>query len=355
VGVTALLFFFSLAKLLRPGSPMSSATLGTEVEKVWPIVRNFSRTYANLALLGDKSFLFSPEGNAFIMYGVEGRAWVAMGDPVGPERAFPELVWQYRETADRHGGWTVFYEVAAEHLPLYLDLGLTLLKLGEEAQIPLQAFSLEGGARRRLRHTLRQMEREGCRFQIVPREEVPALLPALRTISDAWLSEKNAGEKKFSLGFFSERYVKRFPAAVVRVEGRIVAFANLWAGDLKEEVSIDLMRYLPDAPRGVMDYLFVQLFLWGRREGYQWFNLGMAPLSGLEDHSLAPLWNRVGAYIFRHGEHFYNFQGLRQYKEKYGPVWVPKYLACPGGFSLPRILTSIASLVSGGIRRAVAK
>ena len=44
----------------------------------------------------------------------------------------------------------------------------------------------------------------------------------------------------------------------------------------------------PDAPRrragGVMDFLFIQMMLWGRAQGYQWFDLGMAPLAGLERH-----------------------------------------------------------------------
>ena len=81
----------------------------------------------------------------------------------------------------------------------------------------------------------------------------------------------------------------------------------------------------------------------------------MAPLSGFEDHSLAPLWNRLGAFLFRHGEHFYNFQGLRSYKDKFAPVWEPKYLASPGGLALPRILLDVASLVSSGLKGVVAK
>ncbi|HXG18784.1 MAG TPA: phosphatidylglycerol lysyltransferase domain-containing protein [Methylomirabilota bacterium] len=59
--------------------------------------------------------------------------------------------------------------------------------------------------------------------------------------------------------------------------------------------------------------------------------------------------------MFRHGEHFYNFQELRHYKEKFAPEWTPKYLACPGGLALPRILTNGASLIAGGMRRGVGK
>jgi phosphatidylglycerol lysyltransferase len=99
----------------------------------------------------------------------------------------------------------------------------------------------------------------------------------------------------------------------------------------------------------------VQLMLWGRQEGYTWFSLGMAPLSGIENRIAAPLWNRMGALLFQHGEHFYNFQGLRQYKDKFDPVWKPKYLACPGGLALPRVLANLASLISGGMKGVLTK
>ena len=144
--------------------------------------------------------------------------------------------------------------------------------------------------------------------------------------------------------------MKEFPFVVVKKEGEIVAFANVWLGAEREEISLDLMRYLERAPKNVMDYLFIQLMLWGSRQGYRWFNLGMAPLAGLESRALAPLWSRIGAFVFRFGEHFYNFQGVRLFKEKFSPVWEPKYLASPGGLALPRVLADIAALNSGGLR-----
>jgi len=148
--------------------------------------------------------------------------------------------------------------------------------------------------------------------------------------------------------------VSRCSVAVVKKDDRIVAFANLWEG-AGEELSVDLMRHLADAPSGVMDYMFVNLILWGQERGYGWFNLGMAPLSGLENRSLGTLWNRVGALAYRFGENFYNFQGLRQYKEKFDPEWEPMYLASPGGLALPRILTNLAALISGGLRGVISK
>jgi phosphatidylglycerol lysyltransferase len=134
-----------------------------------------------------------------------------------------------------------------------------------------------------------------------------------------------------------------------------VAFANVWAGDAKEEFSLDLMRYVADAPPGVMEYLFAELILWGQGQGYRWFSLGMAPLSGFEHHRLAPLWNRLGAILFRHGEHFYNFQGLRAFKDKFAPAWEPRYLASPGLLTLPLVLTRVSALISGGVTGVVAR
>ena len=144
--------------------------------------------------------------------------------------------------------------------------------------------------------------------------------------------------------------------AVVKKADAVVAFANLWEGAGPSELSVDLMRCDPStAPPGVMDYRFIELMLWGREQGYRWFDLGMAPLTGIEDRTLAPLWNRLAAFLARHGGHFYNFQGLRRYKDKFDPVWEPRYLASPGGFALPAILSDLIQLISGGLKGAVLK
>lgn len=104
-----------------------------------------------------------------------------------------------------------------------------------------------------------------------------------------------------------------------------------------------------------MDYLFSELMLWGRAQGYRYCNLGNAPFSGIDAPQVAPLWSKLSTFLYRHAEHFYNFQGFRQYKEKFGPVWRPRYLASPGGLALPGVLVDLTSLVSGGVRGAVSR
>ncbi len=355
VGAVGVSLFLGFASLLRPTSSKPVFPGEADVEIVRAIVRRSRRTNVYLALLGDKAFLFTENRTAFIMYSIEGRSWVALGDPVGPEQEMAELVWRFHELSDHQNGWTVFYGVHEKNRQLYLDLGLTILKLGEEARIPLENFSLESPERKMLRRLHGKVARKGCVFKVIPPADVTSLLPEFRLISDNWLKAKNTREKKFSLGFFKEEYLKQFPAGVVYVGGKIIAFTNILLGAEKEELSADLMRYHHEAPNGVMDYLFIELILWGKAHGYHWFNLGMAPLSGIEDQTPATFWSHLGSLVFRYGEHFYNFQGLREYKQKFGPIWEPKYLVSPGGLVLPRILINIASLISGGLKGVVSK
>jgi phosphatidylglycerol lysyltransferase len=154
--------------------------------------------------------------------------------------------------------------------------------------------------------------------------------------------------RSFSLGFFDPGYLALHPVAVVEKDGSIAAFANIWHSVDNHELTVDLMRFRPDVPGGIMDYLFIEIMLWGKEKGFGWFNLGMAPLSGLETRAVAPFWNRLGSMVYQYGEHFYNFKGLRKYKEKFDPVWQPRYLASQGGMTLPVIFANLATLISKG-------
>lgn len=356
VGSTVLLLMLTVARLLGPSTRDPDLPDREELDLVRRIIARFPVPTANLALLGDKALLFDDARRGFVMYGVEGRAWVALGNPIGPPAVARELAWKFRELAERHSGQTVFYGVDTTMLHVYLDMGLTFFKLGENAIVPLEEFSLEGLGRKSLRYTYRHLTKEGCRFEVIPASAVPELLPELAQVSDDWLLKKRTREKSFSLGCFREDYLLNFPCAVVKQEDNIVAFANLWTEAKGQDLSFDLMRFDSRAPRGIMEFLIISLMLWGKEEGYRAIDLGMAPLSGLESRSFAPLWNRIGSIIFRRGEHFYNFEGLREFKKKFNPQWEPRYLVCPGGFlTLPYILVRTASLIGGGIKGVVAK
>ncbi|TAN06003.1 MAG: bifunctional lysylphosphatidylglycerol flippase/synthetase MprF [Rhodanobacteraceae bacterium] len=354
VAAAAAGLLFALASLIRPQTPHPATPNEADFTRAWPLIRAYRSAQAHLALMGDKHLLFGPAGRAFLMYDIEGRSWVSMGDPIGQdEDARRELVWSFMERCERAGGWPVFYQVSPADLDLYLEVGMNLLKIGEEARVKLAAFSLDGKTRKTLRNTVNKLARDGLRLEVIPATAVRSLLPQLKAISDAWLADKHAREKRFSLGAFDPAYLERTPMALVWQGDALLAFANLFLTEPKTEASVDLMRHLPGAPAGIMDFLFVELLRWAQHEGYAWFNLGMAPLAGLTTRRMAPLWNRFGALVFGRGERFYNFQGLKRYKDKFDPEWEPRYMAVPGGIALPMILANVASLISGGLAGVV--
>lgn len=305
---------------------------------------------ASIALMGDKSFLIADNGKAFLAYGDTGRSLISKGEPVGDEDAGRKLIWQLCEKADKEGKRCAFYAVSPRFLPTYLDLGLSILKIGEVARVDLRSFTLDGSSKKDFRQARNRAARDGLTFGIVAKEELATVLPTLKTISDKWLASKQGEEKGFALGAFEEGYVSNFDHAVLRnPAGQIIAFTTLFQGANKHELSLDLMRYDPDGPSFAMDALFGELMLWGAAEGFHWFSLGAAPFSGIESRQLASIWNRIGSFVYEHGEHFYHFEGLRSFKQKFNPVWTPNYLASPGGLAAPRILYEVNVLISGGV------
>jgi phosphatidylglycerol lysyltransferase len=337
----------SLARLLRPSRARRPQPPVDEAA-IERIVRASPVANAHLALLGDKEFLINESGTAFLMFGTSGLSRVVMGDPVGPAREGAALIETFIEQCRRDGSWPVFYRVSPHLLYRYLDYGLAAVKLGEVASVPLADFSLDGPHRRNLRRVWRKLVDTGCTFELVPRDEVTPLIATLREVSDEWLSQKRAREKGFSLGWFEDAYVRAGPVGLVRHQGRVIAFGTVWASGEKAEVEIDLMRYTADAPPGVMRYLIVELMLWAKREGYVQFNLGMAPLAGIPAGQDGPIWNQIVSAVRAGGERYYNFQGIREFKEWFYPEWEPSYLASAGGTKRPLIVANIASLVSGG-------
>ena len=333
-----------LTLCLQPYSPQ--VNLFPDSDEVKKIVGKSTDSEASLALLGDKKFFLTPEGNTGIMYVAVGGFWVSMGDPIGDEEGIPDVIWQFCEEADRCGAKPVFYEASSRFVDIYRDAGLKLSLVGESALVDLASLpdNLEGSQYKSFRSICRHLEQEGAVFRIVDGGERDALLPRLKEISDQWLSSKQGKEKGFSLGFFDEVYLKHFPIAIVESNGSVEAFCNLWQGGTGENLSVDLMRYSADAPRDIMSYLFIKSMQWGKGQGYTSYSLGMAPLSGMDPRK--SIWEKAGAMLYRHGESFYNFKGLRAYKEKFHPTWSPCYLVYPRKRDLPLLLPELVYLIS---------
>lgn len=331
--------------------------------------RDLSRHYARstnplLAATGDKTLFWlppTPAGSAssspvegFIAYRTSGRFLIAYSDPVCPSGEEHRLLAAFLNYAADQDHDVVLYQLSASMIPVAHDFGFSFFKLGEEGIVNLSRFDLKGNKAKKWRNAINRVEKAGGRFEILQGAALAALLPELRQVSDAWLEKKHQFEKGFSIGRFDEVYLSRFPCAVVwDAAGQVAGFANLLEGRSGEELSVDLMRYRPEAAEesglgDVIEYLFVRIMMFGKEAGFTRFNLGMAPLSSVGELRWARSFERLAHLFFRHGEHWFNFQGLRRFKEKFEPVWEPRYMAYPKPWDWPAAVTSTALLIAGG-------
>lgn len=337
-----------ILRALRPriGQTPSGEDMAAAVE----ILATQPNASAGLVRLGDKRILFSDCRRAFIMYARSGRSWIALFDPVGCSQAWPGLVMKFMDAARRDGCRAVFYQVSPQFLPCSVEAGLKPYKLGEQAVVDLTSFDLKGGAWVKLRRSINRAERDGLQFEMLAPHEVPGVLDELLAVSRTWLEAQNAAEKGFSLGTFQPGYVAAGPVGVIRLEGRIVAFASILSTSCEGDAFIDLMRHVPNTHRGMMDLLFVRIMEHMKAEGFRTLNLGMAPLAGLTTHRRAPLWNHFAEMVFRNGERFYNFKGVLAFKSKFDPQWQPRYLAISGRGVPVASLFDVTLLIGGGLK-----
>ncbi len=348
-----LLAGYALAELLR--RPQRGAGLARLPEGVFArATARHGRSDAALAFTGDKRFLVHPQGDAFVMFSARGRTWVVMGDPVGPTERWADLCWELRRQSDACYARLCFYQLSEALLPLMVDLGLRPIKYGDEATVPVQRFTLEGPRMKTLRNSRARAGRERLQLKIISPGDFPVWQSVLRSLSDDWLGSRRHAEKNFSLGRFDPGYLAHFETAVVvRAEApmRPVAFANLWRSGDGQEMSVDLMRQSHEAPPATMDFLFVELIERARAAGCTRFNLGLAPLSGVQGGKLAPGWARLANLAFSVDAGAYGFAGLRRYKDKFAPTWQPRYIATPQGLAGLRALVDLVGLIANGPAR----
>ena len=283
-----------------------------------------------LAFLGDKRlFWYQKDGQDRVafQFAIRNNKCLVMGEPAGNEADVEEAISYFIDKADRLDYDLIFYSIG-QKLTLYLhEFGFEFMKVGENALVDLDNFTLRGNKYKPFRNALNRVEKDGFSFEVVEAPHSPELLAEARAISDTWLHKRP--EKGFSLGYFDEAYLQESSLALVRnQEGKMVAFANVMPNYQDNIASIDMMRYDKDLiPNGVMDYLFISLFVHFREAGVGYFDLGMAPLSGVGQAEESFLQERLAYLVYHFGSHFYSFEGLYRYKEKFTPLWDQRYVS----------------------------
>ena len=333
--------------LLRPVFLRESATERERVQARETVEKFGRSSLARFLLFNDKRYLFSP-GGSVIGYALVGRRAVALGDPIGPLEDRLPAIMNFNTQCQRNDWQPVYYQTLPETLGLYKQAGLDEICIGNEGIVDLETFTLEGKAAKPLRAPINKLTNAGYKF-IVHQPPIPEeLLEELRTISDEWLTFMHGSEKKFSLGWFDDEYVRNSPIGAVHTpEGWVSAFANFVPEYQLNEITIDLMRRRHEIENGTMEFLFVSLFQWAKTQGYQSFNLGLSSLSGVGEHAGDPAIERVMHWVYENINQFYNFKGIHSFKEKFHPAWSPRYLIYPGAANLASSWLAVVQASSG--------
>lgn len=337
--IVMLAVLFSVAKIvlsyMKHGCTLENNTDINELERLIEKYGSSQSLASGLAFLGDKYLYFYEDSNnektVAFQYGIINNKAIVMGEPFGKDEDIRNALYDFNNVCMKSGLNPIFYEVGERFTLNLHDYGYDFMKFGENALVDLEAFSLAGRKKSTERNILNRFTKDGYQFKIVNPPYFDEFLDDLERISNSWLDGRD--EKGFSLGFFDKTYIgKSDIALVLDKEGEITAFANIMPDKNQDVLSIDLMRYdLTKNVNSMMDYLFLNLYIYGKDNGYKYFNLGMAPLANVGINKSAYLSERMAYIVYKHANSIYSFKGLRNYKKKYATVWNPKYIVYAKG------------------------
>lgn len=303
------------------------------------VSRHGGGTLDYFALRDDKRFFFS--GDSFVAYAVYGTFCLVSPDPIGPtsERA---AVWRaFRAFVDAQG-WALGVLAAGEEWrDLYRSGGMGELYIGDEAVVPVQEFSLEGGRQKSLRQAVGRVQRFGYTVSFHdPARLDPALRAALSAISQG--ARRGHAERGFSmtLGRLFHPGDQGLLLAVVRAPvedgaqeqaaGRPVAFCHYVPAPAIGGYSLDVMRRERGAhPNGVIDFAIVETIRHLAAEGHQGLGLNFAVMRAvLAGETGGGAVQRAQAWATRSLSSASQAESLWRFTAKYRPNWLPRYAYC---------------------------
>lgn len=338
---------YALITILKPFLNLPRPT-DEEYKKAKNIVETYGRsTLARFAIFDDKLFFFTKK-SSLISYVVKGNIALVLGDPIGPEEDLGSAIKEFKDYCDYKKWIPAFYQTEDYTVKKYEKKGFKGIGIGQEAIVALNNFSVEGKEGKNFRNNVNKFLREGYTFEMLLPPVQPEMLRELQIVSDEWLTSMHGREKKYSLGWFEDDYIMECKVGLIRsANGHVIAFANLIPEYQKNELTVDLMRKIIEAPSGTMDFLFTNILLWGKENNYPTFNFGLSPLYGIGTKSDDPIIEKFLGTIYKHFNSFYSFQGLEFFKAKYKPSWSPRYLMYSRIRNLPVISASIIRADSG--------
>ena len=357
--VAAVGMVFIIRQAAAPARVVVFAT-GEDIDRAADFLRKHAeRASALNVLCGDKAVWFwrppgAREDLGLVVHQRQHDRLIVFCDPVLAPGAEPrEFLEALHEFADGEDLDLVFYQISDRWMSRLHDFGYTFFKLGEEAVMDLEGFSLAGGERKPFRKIISRVEAAGVSFRVHEPPHPTALIDACRDVSDDWLERKGVDEMQFSLGYFSYAYLQRCPLAVAAdASGGVIAFLNLLPGKPGAEFTYDLVRQRAVEIDNVMDYVIIHAALWAQARGAASFSLGMSPLLDVGGQKRSSVTEKLARLAFEHGERIYNYRGLHHYKEKFHPRWEPRFLAYQKPWDWAAAVVACTRLIQGRTREA---
>jgi len=329
---------YGMAQLFRPVAAVLLPNRENR-HRATELVRFYGKnSISYFALDSDKSYFFSQSGRVVISYVLEGSTAVVAGDPIGPEDEIEPALKQFIEFC-REQDWTiVFWQVRAGFVDLYRASSLHLLKIGEDAVVDAQNFTLKGGAMANVRSSAKRAEKDGLRV-VFYRGQVDDLsqLLQMEQISRSWLASKGGSEMGFSMGCFDPLGdCEQLTAVAVDASEKVHAFVTFVPIYGRRGWGLDLMRRAQEPAPGTMELLLARSLEYMKSQGAERVSLGLAPLSNANAGDETFLGNSIDFLTDRFGNPAKN-QSLFNFKKKFQPTWESRYLVYSDALSLPKI------------------
>lgn len=342
----ALIILFVIFSLLRPyfskpyNSPEDFEMAKQLVSKYGCSALDYFKTYP------DKFLFFNPDKTAFVSFKLTRHFAIVLEDPVAENDAAKlDMISLFEDFCQQNGFISAFYRVPESSLPLYKASGRKSVPIGEEAILDLSTFKLEGGKMKTTRSAISRLTAEGYDLKVYTTPIMEGLLQKLEKVSDNWLEELKQKEVAFTQGVFDTSILKTQTIITVEdQEEKVYAFLNLVPDYAPGEATYDLIRRVTDAPNGVLDMLLAKTFIYLKEAGYTSVNMGLAPMSGMEDVNIT---QKTIKYAYENLRAFGQFKGLRKYKEKFYPNWEKKHLIYSHNYHLLQVPSALRRVSEG--------
>jgi lysyl-tRNA synthetase, class II len=308
-----------------------------------------SDTLAYFKLRRDKHYMFSANARAFLGYRIVNRVLLVSGDPVGPQDAIPGLLRELSEFAERRGLVIAALGVSEQLRPLFGQLGLRSLYIGDEAVVHTDGFSLDGRAIRKVRQSVSRLEKAGYSVEVCALSDIDErTLEDLERVSAQW--REGATERGFSMALdeLGQDEFGDTTIALARDEaGRTRGFLQFVPSFARPRpaVSLATMRRDRATPNGLMEFLVARSIERLRADGIEDISLNFAAFARIIDRPRNGV-ERLAARLLSFADRYFQIESLYRFNAKFFPRWEPRYFLYDGVRNFPRV--ALAALHAEG-------